>query len=120
VLYRLYYQSDPQRVGLCLITVHALLHVAPGIRKGGPVWAYWEYAMERFCGRLLPAIKSRRYPWSSLDSFVVTTAQLTVVSLNYNVAEMLQLRAPSRSTAPNVVHPEYCMCFLLSIAIVTD
>jgi hypothetical protein len=69
--------------------------------------------MERFCGRLLPAIKSRRHPWSSLDSFVVTTAQLTVVSLNYNAAEMLKLEAPSRSTTPNVFHPEHCMFFVI-------
>jgi hypothetical protein len=108
---RLYFQYDMKRLPVCPITIHALLHIAPGIRKGGPVWSYWEWAMERFCGRLLCGIKSRRYPWTSLDSYAVISAQLAQVTLTYDLSEMLKFKDPSaaRSTPQDVVDLTHCM-----------
>ncbi|KDQ06134.1 hypothetical protein BOTBODRAFT_87909, partial [Botryobasidium botryosum FD-172 SS1] len=60
-----------------------LLHVADDIEKTGPVWCYWAFAMERFCGSLLPAIKSRKYPFSSLSHRVRDVAQLSQLKLVY-------------------------------------
>ncbi|KZP17762.1 hypothetical protein FIBSPDRAFT_746448, partial [Athelia psychrophila] len=58
-----------------------LLHITDGIDACGPVWAYWAFPMERFCGALQPAIKSRCYPFASLDRYVVTTAQLSQLQM---------------------------------------
>lgn len=59
IMLRLYYQLSPKRLSTCPVTVHALLHLADGIEACGPVWAYWAFPMERFCGILQPWIKSR-------------------------------------------------------------
>jgi len=50
--------------------------------------------MERFCGTLQPAIQSHRFPYASLDCYVVEDAQLTQIKVVYNVAEELALRPP--------------------------
>ncbi|PIL29487.1 hypothetical protein GSI_08429 [Ganoderma sinense ZZ0214-1] len=79
----IYYQKDPQRLAMCPLTVHALLHIADSIEMVGPVWAYWAFAMERYCGSLQPAIRSRRYPYASLNRHVVDRARLAQLKLMY-------------------------------------
>lgn len=53
----------------------------------GPVWCYWAFVMERYCGTLTPDIKSRRFPFASLDRNVLEQAQLTQIGLSYNISE---------------------------------
>ncbi|TEB06227.1 hypothetical protein FA13DRAFT_1566913, partial [Coprinellus micaceus] len=53
-----------------------LLHIADSIEQAGPVWTSWAFPTERSCGRLLPAIRSRRHPFANLDNYVVASAQL--------------------------------------------
>jgi hypothetical protein len=48
--------------------------------------------MERFCGFLQPAIRSRRFPYASLDRFVTENAQLTQIRVTYNLFQELSLR----------------------------
>ncbi|KIJ63910.1 hypothetical protein HYDPIDRAFT_66912, partial [Hydnomerulius pinastri MD-312] len=60
-----------------------LLHIADSIKATGPVWTSWAFPMERFCGSLQPAIKSRRYPYASIDNFAVNSARLTQLQLLY-------------------------------------
>ncbi|KIY51358.1 hypothetical protein FISHEDRAFT_37513 [Fistulina hepatica ATCC 64428] len=93
---RIYYQHDPQRAAVCTLNVHALLHIADSIELCGPVWCYWAFPMERYCCSLQPALRSRRFPWASLDRFVVEQAQLTQVKWLYNIAEELRLAPPPR------------------------
>jgi hypothetical protein len=57
----------------------------------GPVWCYWAFPMERYCGKLQPAIRSRRFPYASLDRFAVEDAQLTQIKMVHGVAEELSL-----------------------------
>jgi hypothetical protein len=45
--------------------------------------------MERFCGRLQPAIKSRRFPYTNIDNHVVATAQLDQIQLRYKLNTIL-------------------------------
>ncbi|KAF9037166.1 hypothetical protein BJ165DRAFT_1312239, partial [Panaeolus papilionaceus] len=75
----------------CPLTIHALLHIADGIKACGPVWAYWAYPMERHCNTLLPAIQSRRHPYASIAAFVTAVAQLNQIRLIYNVENDLNL-----------------------------
>ncbi|KAG9042182.1 hypothetical protein FS837_011179 [Tulasnella sp. UAMH 9824] len=58
----------------------------------GPVWCYWAFPMERFCGSLLPAIKSRRYPYASIDRRVTELSQLHQVKIIYGLRQQLDLR----------------------------
>lgn len=57
----------------------------------GPHWCYWAFPTERFCGSLLPAIKSRRYPFTSIDHRVRDIAQLDQIKLIYNLTCELNL-----------------------------
>ena len=89
---------------MCTLTIHALLHIADAIKALGPVWAYWAFPMERYCGTLQRAIKNRRFPYASASRFVIETAQLNQISEFYNVAQALALR-PSRSRLGSFSHP---------------
>jgi hypothetical protein len=88
----MYYQHNPDRISACPLTVHALLHIAPCIKATGPVWCYWAFPMERYCGVLQPAIRNRRFPFASLDRHVLEEAQLTQVGAIYDKAEELSLK----------------------------
>ncbi|THU92539.1 hypothetical protein K435DRAFT_820462 [Dendrothele bispora CBS 962.96] len=66
----LYLQNDAERISACPVTLHALLHIADSIDDCGPVWAYWTFATERYCGYLSPKFKSRRYPWAPHDTLI--------------------------------------------------
>ena len=92
VFCRLYYQHNPDRISACPMTNHALLHIADSIELIGPVWASWAFPMERFCGQLQPAIKSRRYPYASIDKYVLQHAQLGLIRLIYGLKEALTLK----------------------------
>ncbi|EKM82893.1 hypothetical protein AGABI1DRAFT_89560 [Agaricus bisporus var. burnettii JB137-S8] len=82
---RLYYGHQPDRLSSCPLTIHALLHIAWGIRVAGPVWAYWAFPMERHCNTLLNIISSRRHPYASISAFVTAVAQLDQIRLKYNL-----------------------------------
>jgi hypothetical protein len=100
---RLYYQYQPHRLSTCPLTLHALLHIAWGIRVAGPVWAYWAYPMERHCNMLLPSIKSRRHPYASINAFVTAMAQIDQIRLKYNCSKELTLSV-YENAATNPAH----------------
>ncbi|THU94653.1 hypothetical protein K435DRAFT_578834, partial [Dendrothele bispora CBS 962.96] len=60
-----------------------LLHIAQSIRDFGPPSCYWAFPMERYCGTLTPDIRSRRFPFRSLDRSVAEHALLTQIGLSY-------------------------------------
>lgn len=78
----------------CPLTVHALLHIPDGIEITGPVWTSWAFPTERFCGSIQPAIKSRRFPYASIDNYIVAKAQLSQIKLRYNLEQELSLQPP--------------------------
>jgi hypothetical protein len=90
---RIYYQYKPDRLSSCTLTVHAVLHIADSIKALGPVWAYWAYPMERYCGTIQRSILSRRFPNASLNRFVTEKAQLDQIANLYDIAEVLALRS---------------------------
>ncbi|TDL18506.1 hypothetical protein BD410DRAFT_816196 [Rickenella mellea] len=91
----LYYRSDPARISTCPITLHGLLHIADYIEAAGPVWTAWAFVMERYCGSLRPAIRSRRFPFASMDTHVEEKAQLSQIKLIYNLTAELSLSPPA-------------------------
>ncbi|KAI5898155.1 uncharacterized protein SCHCODRAFT_02684399 [Schizophyllum commune H4-8] len=105
---RIYYQHDPRRLSACPLTIHALLHIADSIENMGPAWCYWAFPMERYCGALQPAIKSRRFPYASLDRFVVECAQLEQINAIYGTADEMALRAPRNKIPQGAYAPAAC------------
>lgn len=102
---RIYYQYKPKRLQCCGVTIHALLHIADSIEATGPVWCYWAFPMERYCGVLRRAIRSHRFPYASLARFVCETAQLTQIANAYDISSTLALRAAPFPPG-NFSHPE--------------
>ena len=78
------------------MTVHSLLHIADAIEAAGPVWVYWAFAMERYCGFLKrDGIQNRRKPFESLDIRVRHVAQLNRTKIIYNLVDLLSLTPPT-------------------------
>ena len=95
--------------------MHALLHIADMILVSGPVWAYWAFAMERYCGIIRPAIRSRKHPYASLDRGVLETAQLFQIGLLYNVQDSLHVlnRRLARTDRKGSLRAVGCMYLLV-------
>lgn len=93
--------------------MHALLHIADGIEDAGPVWAYWAFPTERYCGRLQPVIRSRRYPFANIDNYVVAAAQLSQIKIRYNLDEQLSLKPTKADQVRGSFSHPACMPLLL-------
>jgi hypothetical protein len=91
----------------CTLPIHALLHIADNIEAMGPVWAYWAFPMERFCGAIAWANKSQRYPYSSINRHVLQVAQLSQIKLMYGLTEKLDLAEQRFNLASGVKYPGY-------------
>jgi hypothetical protein len=116
LFYSLYYRLDPRCASVCPVTIHALLHIAKDIRISGPVWAYWAFPMECFCGHIQRAIRSRCYPWTEIDNYVKHQSQLRIITLRYNLDD--QLNFCRRRRDENMLGHKYpnCRC-LVPIAV---
>lgn len=112
---RLYYQCKPDRLALCPVTIHALLHIADYIEATGPVWASWAFPMERFCGKLQPAIRSRRYPYACLDNYIVISAQLSQIKLLYGLQNELRMDSKQKEFVRGQFSHPSCM-FILAVS----
>ena len=93
---RIFYQCNPERISTCPVTVHSLLHIADGIEAAGPVWTYWSFVMERYCGFLKrDGVRSRREPYASLNNRVLHVTQLNITKVKYWLIDTL---SPAQST----------------------
>jgi hypothetical protein len=64
--------------------------------------------MERYCNRLKPAIKSRRFPYASIDRFVLEDAQLTQIKAVYGMADELALQPQQRGLPAGAFSDHNC------------
>lgn len=87
----MYYQYDPARLSVCTLTIHAVVHIPDGIIGGGPVWTSWAFPMECFCASLQPAIRSRRFPYASLNRHAIDHSRLAVIKNKYDLKGVLRL-----------------------------
>ena len=53
--------------------------------------------MERYCGMLQPAIRSRRFPYASITNHVVDRARLLHIQMTYSMQNDLTFKPPRRS-----------------------
>lgn len=74
--------------------------------------------MERYCGKLQPALRSRRFPYAALDRFVLEDAQLTQIKLTSGLVDELSLRTP-RGVVTGMFQHSSCRSYisLLTVAI---
>ncbi|CAE6497313.1 unnamed protein product [Rhizoctonia solani] len=96
-----YYQYQTSRLPTCPLTIHALLHIPYYILRTGPLWASWAFVMERFCGRLLPAVRNRTRPYIQLDNYIKRRAQLQLVAKKYDIPTLT--KAYVKPSHPNEV-----------------
>ncbi|KAI9068860.1 hypothetical protein FKP32DRAFT_114346 [Trametes sanguinea] len=105
----LYYQYDADRLSVCLLVVHGLLHVVDDILAAGPVWATWTFFMERFCGHLKQALHSRASPWAHLDRLAVNLAHASQLRAKYSDPELQAHLSPTSTRlihCPEATHQE--------------
>jgi len=102
-----YYRYDRERLSACTLPLHAMLHIADNIEAMGPVWAYWAFPMERFCGAIARANKSHHYPYSSINQHVLQASQLSQIKFMYGMAEELDLEERRSNLASGVTYLGY-------------
>ncbi len=109
---RYYYQNDPQRLSATPLMIHALLHIADSILDAGPVWVAWAFPMEQYCGSLQPAIRNRRFPYASLNRYILDKARLDQIKLRYGPVVSRQLKLQPPPVVRSGTSIEGCKLFL--------
>jgi hypothetical protein len=109
--FRIYYQYDVRRLSTCTLTIHGLLHICDNIRFCAPVWVTWTFWMERYCGSLKAAIRSRTHPWANLNNQILHKAYLEMVDMRYNLASV---SSRSLNSVPRRGEVVYESCALLN------
>lgn len=104
---KLYYEHKAERVRACSLPIHSLLHIADDIQFMGPVWCYWAFPMERFCGALCRTNISTRHPWKSLNETITQVAQLTQLKHMYGLSDELNLEARHSNIATGTRYDSY-------------
>ncbi|QRV91989.1 Transposase family tnp2 [Ceratobasidium sp. AG-Ba] len=79
-----YYQYNYNRICVCKLTVHALLHVAEEVIRCGPIWVTWSYLTERYCREIIACARQRAVPSATVMKYVLQMAQLTSVSMRFH------------------------------------
>ncbi|KDN42056.1 hypothetical protein RSAG8_07101, partial [Rhizoctonia solani AG-8 WAC10335] len=72
---QLYYQYKYERLFLCKLTLHAILHVPDEVIRCGPVWVYWSFSMERYCREVTFCAKSKVLPYTAISKHVLQLSQ---------------------------------------------
>ncbi|CAE6432374.1 unnamed protein product [Rhizoctonia solani] len=79
----LYYQYDYERLRVCKLTVHAILHVPDDVLRCGPVWVSWSFSIERYCREVTSCARSKVLPWTAIAKFVLQMSQLSALACRF-------------------------------------
>jgi len=103
-----------------------MLHIPDDIRSHGPSWVYWCFVMERYCGSLLPSIKSRSNPYPSMTKRMLEGIQMSQIRKLYPALQSA-LERPSKTlqsegleerepiTMHETIYPECEFCISLML-----
>jgi hypothetical protein len=90
------------------------------IRPLGPPSLYWEWFVERFCGRLVKIVHSQRSPWVTIDTYLIVQAQIQVVCLRFNLSsDVLNPRPFPGHSDTEFEDPTHCTMTFCSFSAVT-
>jgi hypothetical protein len=106
----LYYQHKPERLPVCPVTIHALLHIPDQIRWMGPCWTTWAF-LERQCEYFQRSIQSQRNPYVSMDQHLIDLSQLRQIKILYNLTND-QLGKPPKYLSSQMKRLEDCKLHL--------
>lgn len=84
---RYYYQYRADRLLVCTLPLHGLLHMPDNIRFCGPMSKTWTYHIERYCGFLQSNLRSKTHPWSNLNNLVLHRSYLSQLASRYDLEE---------------------------------
>ncbi|CCO34038.1 hypothetical protein BN14_08130 [Rhizoctonia solani AG-1 IB] len=106
-----YYQYDYDRLSVCRLTLHALLHIADDVLRCGPVWVTWSFSIERYCREIVGCAKSKVVPYAAINRHVLQMAQLAATAARFPVIRRAMLfgksAAPVKSTSMEKIYTEY-------------
>lgn len=117
-LFRLYYRYDLSRVSACTLPIHSMLHIPVNLRTMGPLWCYWNFPTERFCGAIVRAVHSRKHPFTSMAHRLRDIAQLNQLKLVYGLTGELDL-SDSRDAEDNGRHLPDCEYILMLLLLLS-
>ncbi|KAF8125395.1 hypothetical protein K438DRAFT_1567371 [Mycena galopus ATCC 62051] len=86
-----YYKYEPSRLPVCVLTLHAMLHIPDDILNAGPMWCYWNYVTERYVGFIVRSSKSRKNPYASFCRRIRDIAQNAAIKVRYQLQHDLDL-----------------------------
>lgn len=89
-----------------------MLHIADSIETIGPVWTSWAFPIERYCGALQPAIRSRRFPYSSLSRYILDSARLTHIHNLYDLKNELNFTPEHRISGTRIIGCKFLLLCL--------
>lgn len=72
----LYYRGEVERLPVCGVNIHYLLHVEQHIRDCGPACYWWQFPMERYCGIIKPYARSKSRLSVSLSNAILLNEHL--------------------------------------------
>ncbi|KAG8759066.1 hypothetical protein FRC12_009857 [Ceratobasidium sp. 428] len=76
---RYYYQNNPNRMEVCTVNIHYLLHLVDAIEQLGPPGGYWLFLMERFCSLVGSVVKSWWFPFENISRNIRDRMQLKIL-----------------------------------------
>ncbi|KIO17587.1 hypothetical protein M407DRAFT_84835 [Tulasnella calospora MUT 4182] len=97
---RIFYQYNDERLPTCLIIFHAWLHLVDMMEQSGPLWSYWTWVMERYCGLLSRAVTSRKYPYASLNRRILEIQTLHSIRSMYDLDDRLPMYTAMYASEP--------------------
>lgn len=103
--FRDYYQFQDANLPCCLSVFHSLLHIPQSIRECGPPPCYWQFPMERFCGVLLPKVKSKRLPYKNLVNNLHTMRLFQIFPHLKNYGDTFKTTTPGIQRDNSVIGP---------------
>ena len=81
----IYYNNIPDRLRVCSINNHWLLHLADSIEANGPACYWWSFPLERYCYEVKQAATSKSRIDTSVANVLVRIEQMNIIRLLYSV-----------------------------------
>ncbi len=100
----IYYRNEQERLPVCTINIHSILHFADWITDCGPSCYFWQFPMERFCGIIKPMARSKSKLNTSIANGVVLTEHLNHLRFVHSDFAEPDIVAPEDDSYPRLAN----------------